>query len=50
MKNRIITMNTIHFQQFSIKHNSFQFMDILLKNLKTKSEVDDVIRNTEDKV
>lgn len=25
-------------------------MDILLKNLKTKSEVDDVIRNTEDKV
>ena len=43
-------MNTIHFQQFSIKHTSFQIMDILLKNLKTKSEVDDVIRNTEDKV
>ena len=43
-------MNIIRFQQFSIKHNSFQFMDILLKNLKTKSEVDDVIRNTEDKV
>ena len=43
-------MNIIRFQHFSIKHILFLIMDILLKNLKTKSEVDDVIRNTEDKV